>query len=90
MREQYEKCLWRWFNKKAMQWLQVVKLKDAKIRPWLFVRGQGSPRERKIQFATLGDLIAALFEPELESLIEKLDVPAMELIAMAADDGEAA
>lgn len=85
----YEKSLWRWFNKKAMQWLQVAKLKDGGSKPWLFIRGKGSSTKRELRFETLGDLIAGMFEHELESLIEKHDIPAMELIAMAADDGEA-
>jgi len=73
-----------------MQWVQVAKVRDGGERPWILVRGtrrcQGYRQDR---FSTLGDLIAGLYEPELESLIEAHDIPAMELIAMAADDGEA-
>lgn len=86
----FDRTLWRWFNKKSMQWVQVVKLNDGGCKPWLLIRGRDTARRRDSTFPTLGDLIAALFEHELESLIEKEDIPAMELIAMAADEGEAA
>lgn len=86
----YERSLWRWFNKRALQWVQVVKLADVSERPWMLIRAtKGRQGFREIRFSTLGDLIAGLFEHELDSLIETHDIPAMELIAMAADDGEA-
>ena len=85
----FEKSLWRWWVKKSMQWVQVVKVSNGGDRPWMLIRGKGSSRRRDLRYETLGDLIAGMFEHELEALIEKEDIPAMELIAMAADDGEA-
>jgi len=87
----YERTLWSWFNKNSMQHVQAVKLKDGGDRPWALIRGRRGWRGHKIlRFISLGELIAGMFDHELETLIEKHDIPAMELLAMAADDGEAA
>jgi hypothetical protein len=87
----YEKTLWSWFNKKSMLNVQIAKLRGEESQPWILVRGRkGLLGYKWFRFDCLGDAIAALYEHELDSLIEKYDIPAMELIAMAADSGEAA
>ena len=90
----YEKTMWRWFNKRAMEWVQIAKLHlrpgSASSRPWVLIRGtKGRRGHRQHTFETLGDAINALYDPELEALVESHDLNPMEFIAMAADEGEA-
>lgn len=86
-----KRCHWSWFNKKSMLWIRVYKMVDTgDADRWALTRGNSREQGYKVLFfPTLGAVIAALYDHELDSLIEKLDVPAMLLIAMAADDGEA-
>jgi hypothetical protein len=85
----YEKTMWRWFVKQSMHWVQIAKCREGE-RPWVLVRGtKGWRGYKRIQFESLGDAIAGLFDHELETLVEKEDLNPMEFLAMAADTGEA-
>jgi len=85
----YEKTLWAWFNKRAMQHMVIAK-RNGGNKPWLIVIGRQEQQGYRVRkFSSLGDLIAGLNDSELDSLLEYHDIPAMELIAMAVDDGTA-
>lgn len=86
-----ERCHWSWFNKKSMLWIRVYKMVDTgDADRWALTKGNIGEQGFKVTFfPSLGEVVRSLYDHEMDALIEKLDVPAMLLIAMCADDGEA-
>lgn len=91
LRRPAERMLWSWFDKRSMLWIRVYKMVNTGTSDrWALARGNvGGQGYKVVFFPTLGDLIGGLYDHELDTLVERLDVPPMLLIAMAADEGEA-
>ena len=77
---------WRWFNKKSMQHVAVIKI-SAPDRAWVVTHGRtNSVHYRTARFSSLTAAFASLYPVEIESLQEALGVSPMAMLALTAED----